>query len=181
MARLFIGIDFPEELKASITQIIPNEKGFKKPLSSQIHLTLRFIGNVTECSQQNIIQNLNAHSTSSCFPLIIRGAGCFILKKIPQVLWISTEPCPALEILKNKIDDALWPLGFKKENREFVPHITIARLKDISAEKIRAWLEKYKDFYCPTTMINKFYLFSSQLSPEGAIYTKEAEFLLRTN
>lgn len=176
--RLFVAIDFPKELKTTISQIIPIENGFRKPLPEQIHLTLKFIGNVPYASKSTIIELLK-EIHQPAFPLTIQGAGCFVHKKIPQVLWISIINSSMLQALKNNIDQALESLGFKKENREFVPHITISRLKNISLEKIKSWLDQHRNFQYPAIMINEFYLFSSQLSQEGAIYTKETEFLLK--
>lgn len=178
MHRLFVAIDLPEQVKESIQEICSGLPEAKWVDVRQLHLTLRFIGETDDGLFTAIKESL-ARISESAFSLTLQGVGCFPPKKSPRVLWVGIDRNDTLIRLADKIEQELVKNGLEPESRRFSPHITIARFRDISTHKAAEYLAKNSLFKTQTFPIEEFYLYSSTLTPKGAVHRREASYPLR--
>ncbi|OGQ97535.1 MAG: 2'-5' RNA ligase [Deltaproteobacteria bacterium RIFOXYD12_FULL_57_12] len=177
MYRLFVAIDLPDDVRAGLADLCFGIPGAKWVPPEQIHLTLRFIGEVDGAIFQDISETL-ADLRTPGFSLRLKGVGHFPPRKPPRVLWVGVEPQPVLIQLRNKVETALIRLGLLPEGRKFAPHITLARLHNTPLNKIGNFLAGNSLFECPPFPVATFQLYSSVLTPKGAIHTIETVYPL---
>lgn len=180
MTRLFIAIDLPEPQKVHLRTLCSGIFGARWMAPEQIHLTLRFIGEVDSKTFSAIAERLAIIQQES-FKLRIRGVGHFPPRGEPKILWAGVEEHSGLTLLKTKIDGALKRLGLENDPRNFHPHITLARLKDVSSETIGEYIAHNNLFSCEPFWVSEFTLFSSTLNPQGSRYAIEAQYPLLTS
>ncbi len=141
-----------------------------------LHLTLRFIGEVNRPQAEDIDHAL-AGLRARAFPLRLSGLGVHTKAGRPNRLWIGAERSAALDHLQAKIETALQRAGREPERRRFVPHVTLARLDPTVAEsKLGAYIQAHNLFQADTVPIAHFALFSSLRGKEQSVYTSEVEY-----
>lgn len=178
MIRLFTGIALPEQVKERLMLAGTGLSGARWQREDQLHLTLRFIGEVEEPVADDIVSALAA-IRSPAFDLTVAEVGAFGEKKRPRVLWAGVRGNPALSHLRAKGETALARVGLPPENRKFHPHITLAKLdRGVSGARLGEWLAHNNHLWLPPFRVDSFHLFSSHLSQSGAIYTIEESFEL---
>src|SRR5271154_3617190 len=129
MLRLFVGIEFPPELKLRLSQISGlGVSGARWVAPGNFHLTLRFIGEIGEDVATDVDEAL-ADIRARRFTLQLAGTGVFGGNK-PHTLWVGAERDPQLARLRDKIELALIRVGLEPEVRKFAPHVTLARLRN---------------------------------------------------
>ncbi len=181
MHRLFVAIDLPATSKERLAEICFGLPRVKWVNPEQLHLTLRFIGEVDGATFVDIRAAL-AQITTPPFHLRLKGLGCFPPRKIPKVLWVGIEqPNAPLAQLRNRIEAALVRLGMEPEHRKFAPHITLARLKETPMNRLANFLAGNSLFNVESFAVEKFHLYSSSLTSKGAIHTLEASYPLLGN
>ncbi|TDJ07367.1 MAG: RNA 2',3'-cyclic phosphodiesterase [Deltaproteobacteria bacterium] len=173
MIRIFIAIDLPEDIKGSLTSLRSKIKCANWVKREQMHLTLTFIGEVSEFKLREITEVLNQISFHP-FSLKLYGVGHFAQK----VFWAGINPNEDLGLLKDEIDQKLLGIGIQLENKSYKPHIALARLKGSKADDLAKLLEQFSLFESREIKVDKFILFSSTLTPKGAIHSVESEFIL---
>ena len=144
------------------------------------HLTLRFIGKTPSAQVKPIAEALqNIASATPELDLEINKLGVFGSHYAPKVLWLGISNTPDLQQLYNSIDEALRQLGFSLPTENFVPHITLGRIKKID-NKNQFWqmFEELQPSYHQQFHIQKISLIRSQLEKEGPIYTTLYDFPL---
>ncbi len=183
--RLFVAIDIDKENKDSLWERAQKLKNFdfkaSFPKKENYHITLKFLGEVDEESIPRIKEALNRASQGIApFEIILSKRGVFPGHRQPKVVWIGIEEKTGkLKKLFENIERELEKLGFKRENREFLPHLTLARVKNIKPQGKKQLLEFCnEEDYVGKVKVNKFSLYQSILDPRGAIYKKIAEFSL---
>lgn len=177
MYRLFVAIDLPDGIKNSLADIRSDLPGARWVAAEQLHLTLRFIGEVDDLLFAQI-QDVLANVTGSPFHMTLTGIGHFPPGKHARVLWVGMETNEDLLELQRDVELALINAGIAPEERRFSPHITIARMKDIHETRIVAFEEKHREFRTFPFPVDAFHLYSSTLSREGAIHKQEATYPL---
>jgi 2'-5' RNA ligase len=177
MIRLFVAIEIPEELRRRMAAISQGVERARWVPEENIHLTLRFIGEVREDVMEDIVAELSKVGGDP-FDVTLVGAGHFESGRRIRALWIGVERNPALQALRERIDAAIVRAGLEPEGRKFKPHITLARINDASPEEVRAWLQANALFRSVPITVGQFVLFSSFQSRSGSIYQSEAEFPL---
>ena len=178
MIRLFVALELPDELRERMAMIERGVTGAKWVPPENLHVSLRFIGEVPEDRYDDIVYALEGvHSEP--FALTITGAGHFESGRRVRVLWLGVERDPALIALNRRIESALVRAGLPPEERKFVPHITLARLNDASPAQVSGWLQANNMFRSIPWPMDSFVLFSSFTSRNGAIYRPEHAFALR--
>ncbi len=170
--RLFTAVEVPEDVSERIAGICHGLPGVRWTPPDQFHMTLRFIGEVSEAQREEISETLSGVHCDS-FTLHLRGLGQFLHRRMPGVIWLDVEMQPALEHLHRKIESALRGLGFPGDKRAFQPHVTIARLKTAPSSRVQQYLDTYGDFDAGSFEVNEFLLLSSVLRPNGATHTVE--------
>jgi len=181
--RSFIAIELPEEARSGLGKLRNElervEHAFVKWVNPEgIHLTLKFLGSIPSKQVAEVGEAMEGATREiSPFHLEISGLGAFPNLKQPRVLWvgISGELDKLLGLQRN-IDSALSPLGFTKEKRPFVPHLTLARIRERASPGER---RTFGDLVVSTIFEDKYHiavdaisLMRSQLTPAGAIYTR---------
>jgi len=176
--RLFTGIKLPTEIKKkiySITQDFRKIKSIKWVEMENLHITLKFIGEVEE-KKYFEIANLLEKVNFSEFEIILQNGGVFPNYHNPKVIWIGVSfKEGTLDKLFYEIEEKLEVIGVKKENRKFKPHLTLGRVKKRSGieevlREIRG--DKFKNFR-ENFLVKEFTLFESILKREGPIYSEK--------
>ncbi len=178
MPRLFVALHLPEMMIAALQPLCTGLPGVRWSLPRQMHLTLRFIGEVDEQRSQQVRATLQMiHGIP--FDLQLQGVGQFPPRGRPRVLWVGVQAPPALFQLQSDINRTIIEAGCPSEDRPFAAHITLARLKiPPDAAALRAYFERHQTFRTPTFTAREFILYSSQLTPAGSIYQPEAVYPL---
>ena len=168
MPRLFVGIDLPFHTKEHLASLEGGVPGARWQSEEQLHLTVRFIGNV-EAPVANDIANALDGLHMEAFDLTLSGVGQFGDKR-PHVIWAGLEQSPPLHRLAGKVEQLLQRLGLPPETRKYTPHITLARLKNPSRDRVFKYLSDHALFQVPAFTVSAFHLFESHLGSAGAIY-----------
>lgn len=183
--RGFISIDL-EDAKIlsqveSIMSSLVSLGGDLKPVEREnIHLTLKFLGNVS-ATKLDEIKSALAHVTFPPFSLEIKGAGAFPNLKRMNVIWVGIEEgWSQVELIYEQTEKLLHQLGFSRETRPFSPHITVARVKSgRKRDEIAAFLSHLTDESFGTFNVENVRLKQSILSPSGPKYSTLFEVLAR--
>lgn len=182
--RCFIAIDMPEDIKNSIANVVEQADHKSKSIrwvpSENIHLTLKFLGEVKESLIAEIEKRIAAVCMRhSIFNIGIRSVGAFPNLKYPNILWVGIDASKELRDLFDAIEESLSELGFEKESRQFSPHITIARIKDKKEiDLTMKTLSSFKDTFFGIVNVKEILLMKSILKPTGAQYSKISTFML---
>ncbi len=179
MYRLFVAIDLPEKVKESIKMICTGLPDARWVDLQQLHLTLRFIGEVDNGLFDAIKESLAGISETS-FSMTLQGVGYFPPKRAPRVLWIGMETNNTLARLADKIEQVLVQKnGLEPERRKFSPHITIARFRETTPARVADYLVRNGSFRTETFPVDAFHLYSSTLTRSGAEHRREASYPLK--
>lgn len=175
MKRLFVAIDLPGELRSEIAGFCRRLPSTRPVVAEQLHLTLRFIGEVDDRCYDGIKKAL-ASVRFAEFQLELRGAGCFPSVVRPRVLWLGLAESPQLMNLQRQIESSLVAVGVTPEERPFAPHITLARFREASPADISPFLRERRDLQLGPFTVGEFYLYSSLLGSSGATHRREAAY-----
>jgi 2'-5' RNA ligase len=144
----------------------------------QLHVTLRFLGDVPTELIEPIIARLEAVRVAH-FILPLEGTGSFPPRSPARVLWIGTgSGHPLLFQLRQRVDDALLAAGLALDVRTFLPHVTLGRVSAKAAANATRWLHTHREAAGPPFMVEAFDLCASELRPEGAVHTLKQRFPL---
>ena len=139
----------------------------------QLHLTLKFLGHTPESSIDNVIDHVQKITLNmKPFDLQIDETGCFPVPTRPRTLWLGIKgTLDPLITMVESIETVLEPLGFPRSDRDFSPHITLARIK--YPQKHTPNVDPFlKSSYDPIDFpVDRVQYFSSELLPTGAVYT----------
>lgn len=177
MIRLFVGLELPEDARERLAALAGGVPGARWVDPENMHLTLRFIGNVGEGEVADIDAAL-ARVRAPAFELEIAGVDAFSRGRRPVMIWAGAELDGALAHLQQRIEAAVVKAGFPPEGRRFTPHITLARLKDASPGRVRQFIAHHNLVRIAPFPVRHFTLFSSHLGQRGASYRAEAAYPL---
>jgi len=172
--RLFVAIALPDAVAASLLTLRSGVPGARWQTREQMHLTLRFIGEVDGRDAASIDDALSILSAPA-LALQLKGVGEFGGKK-PHTLWAGVAPNEALVHLQRKIETALQRIGLEAEPRKFAPHVTLARLRATPAGRVMDWLVDHALYASVPFEVKEFALYSSHLSPNGSVYRVEQTY-----
>jgi RNA 2',3'-cyclic 3'-phosphodiesterase len=184
--RTFIAIDLDENLKEAL-EIFAGEL---KPLTrsvrwvgiSGMHLTLKFLGEISEAQAARIGSALEAAaSRHRIFTLVLEGTGTFPPgRRAPRVLWVGAVPGAPLLALQEDIEGEMAKLAFEREKRPFHPHLTLGRVKSSGGlDSLVQEIRKHRERKFGEMSVEKIIFFQSTLKPSGAEYTVLKEFCLK--
>ena len=176
--RLFVAIDAPAAVVATLHAAIHPLPGFAWTRPEQLHLTLRFLGDTPAALIAPLRERLRAIRVAS-FILPVEGLGVFPPRGQPRVLWCGIgNGHPHLHQLRQRIDDTLLALGIEADLRRFVPHFTLARLTPAARSQLPHWLHTHRNLAAPPFRVDRFTLYASELRAEGAVHTVLVEYPL---
>ncbi|MFX1517060.1 MAG: RNA 2',3'-cyclic phosphodiesterase [Promethearchaeota archaeon] len=176
MVRSFICVEINNsEVVSQIEELISKTKfdGVQPVKSNQIHLTLKFLGEIPTAKIAAIKQALQTIEFPP-FDISLEGMGCFPNINYIRVVWIGIkEGSENLKQLASLVEEKLSPLGFPREKRRFSPHLTLARVKKLrnsDKNQLTAIIQNSKTISAGGQMIDELLLKKSTLTPKGAIY-----------
>jgi len=177
--RLFIAIDLPAVHRAALAALGAPTRGLAWTPLEQLHLTLRFLGDIDEARIADLTTAL-ARVRVEPFILPLEGLGAFPPRGPAQVLWAGVgHGHPRLFQLRQQIDDALLALGLSVDLRIFHPHVTLARVKrEASPATVVQFLKQHREFAAAPFRAEAFNLYASELRPAGAVHTLRQGFPL---
>ena len=170
--RLFVALPLPAPVRAALAPLATPLDGVAWTDPEQLHLTLRFLGDISDEKVRRIVTHLAAVRVEP-FVLPLEGLGAFPPKGAPQVLWLGVgRGHPRLHQLRQRIDDALLAAGLHDlEVRTFHPHVTLARCGAATGPGTLRWMQSLRDFAAPPFRADAFVLCSSALHAAGAMHT----------
>jgi 2'-5' RNA ligase len=167
--RLFVAITLPEDVKARLSGLQTCFPGLKWAEPANMHLTLRFIGQVPQDRVEIVRQSLHA-VRSAAFRLAVVGLGLF-QRRDGGIFWAGVQDEPALRELKRQVDSTLRAeAGLNLEDALFSPHLTLSRLKESPSRKLKSLVQTKTAEHFGEFSVTAFTLFRSFLRPTGAVH-----------
>ena len=177
MHRLFVAIRPPEEVRDLLIDAMDDSPALRWVGDEQLHLTLRFIGEVERPLANDIAAALQ-DLRSTAFELRLSGVGKFE-RRNGGAIWAGVEPKEPVGVLAAKVERTLQQIGLEPEHRAFSPHITLARWNRGSAEAVDGFIRKNSNLRSEPFPVDRFIVFESHLSRHGPHYEEVAAFPLR--
>ena len=177
LLRTFLAVPVPREVSSKKNMLYSTLEHTDGDINwvknAQLHLTLKFLGHTPESSINDVIDQIEKITpVIKPFNLTIEKTGCFPIPTRARTLWLGVKGTldPLLNMVE-LIETALDPLGFPRSNRDFSPHITLARIK--YPQKHTPQVDPFlKSSYDPIDFpVDRVQFFSSELLPTGAVYT----------
>ena len=176
MHRLFVAIRPPEAVIDLLVDAMDDSPELRWVGDEQLHLTLRFIGEVERPTADDLAVALGLLRFAP-FELRIQSVGRFD-RRNGGALWAGVEPKPQVAALAAKVERLCQDVGLAPERRAFHPHITLARWKGRSARAADAFVERARGLSSVPFPVDRFILFESHLSRHGPHYEEVASYRL---
>lgn len=174
MHRLFVAARPPASHRAALLAIMADVAGARWQSDAQLHLTLRFVGEVDRHRANDLVDALRLIRFTP-FDVAVAGVGLFDRKGVVDTLWAGVEPRDPLASLHRKIDRACVAIGLPPEGRAYRPHITLARFGR-GGGLLDPFLARHAALTSPPFPVDSFALFESHLGHDGASYHAIARF-----
>jgi RNA 2',3'-cyclic 3'-phosphodiesterase len=186
LLRTFIAVDIPSQLQQTIqqkTELLRKDLGaslVRWVAAENIHLTLKFLGDVSSANIDMLTQMLRAEAELvHTFDMQVTGLGSFPSLKRPRVLFLGIQAPAGLEALNRAIESACARLGYESDaegRRGFSPHLTIGRVRQdvppAGQQKLRSVLAATVIDSLGIARVDSVHLYKSELKPNGSVYTK---------
>ena len=184
-----MAIEIPSEIRSRLRDLIealrPELPGARWARPEGIHLTLKFLGEVSEQDVRPLVAELERRVTGSRKPFSIEvgGLGTFPSGSRPRVLWVGLEdPSGSLAALQPSVEEAVMSVslpGVARQSRPFRPHLTLARLAgERLPERFARRLDSQRDVACGTMPVTSCALIRSHLGAGGSRYETLSEIPL---
>lgn len=181
--RAFIAIDIPDDLSQQIHDVSHDLAASMDGLpvrwtpAEKIHLTLKFLGDVSESNIEVISNILTTQALQTVpFDLSIGSLGVFPNMKSPRVIWIGVEAPEELTSLQRRVDLETARLGYISDHRKYIPHLTISRISRNAGpgqvQAVSKVLRNQKLGFLGVAKVTELFLYRSDLHPDGAVYTR---------
>jgi len=175
--RLFVGLPLPEDLRQRLAGLGAGLPGARWVASDNLHVTLRFIGDVDDGQAEDIDAAL-ATIRAPAFGVTVGGVGCFDRGGKVHTVWAGVEAGVAISHLYEKVESAVVRTGFAPEGRKFKAHITLARLRGTPAHRVGDYIQTRQGFPGGSFVAERFTLFRSHLGHAGAHYEALVDYPL---
>ncbi|WP_342250702.1 RNA 2',3'-cyclic phosphodiesterase [Sphingomonas sp. OTU376] len=176
MIRLFVGLRPPTPIRAKLLGLMGGIPGARWQDDDQLHITLRFIGDVDERAAEDAATALSGVYWPP-IELSLEGVGAFDKRGRVNAVWAGVRPKEQLAALHRKVDQALVRAGQPPEGRAYLPHITLARMNS-PTEVVERFVEAHAGLASTPFTLDHFFLFESSLGHEGARYDAVARYPL---
>lgn len=176
MHRLFVALRPPAEIRARLSDLMEGVAGARWQDDDQLHLTLRFIGDVDGRVAEDALAALRSVRQPP-LTLMLSGVGCFGARGRPNALWAGVAPHAPLAHLHKKVDQALVRAGLEPERRAYLPHITLARMPR-TAGPVEPFLARHAGLASGGFTIGHFGLYESHMGQGGSSYELVERFAM---
>ena len=183
MIRLFVGLALPLSVRDQLHTLMIGIPGVRWIAPESYHITLSFIGNVSENVAEDIHTALAAIQAAP-FVVEISGTGAFSQGQRVHSLWAGVRHAPPLFLLQSKIEQSIVQKCLKVQpvtTRRYAPHITLARLNSAPTKRVRQFLTASHLFCTTPFRVDRFILFASHLSRKEAFYEHVSDYSLVKN
>lgn len=183
--RCFLGVKLDQDL-------IPDVKDIKDELAEtggdiklvedeNLHYTIKFLGDIREDDVEKIDKIKNELTGIQPFEIEVKGTGAFPTRDYIKVIWLGVgEGYDQFKVLMTRINDKLEDLGFREEDNDLIPHMTVGRVKSgKNKEEIKQKIGNLEDKTIGRVRIEKITLFQSNLKSSGPVYEKLKEYKLK--
>ena len=177
MIRLFVGLALPEEVRLSLAAMCGGVPGARWGPPENFNMTLRFIGEVEMGRAEDIDSEL-LRLRMPQFAITLATVDHFGPGDKARALYVGVERNEPLMRLQGKIENAMQRMGLEPEMRKFIPHVTLARLKETPAPRVQAFHEAHNLFRAGPIGVEEFALFSSHQGKGHSVYREEATYPL---
>jgi len=177
MARLFTGIEIPEDVKDQLSDLQQPLPGVRWIDDDDLHLTLRFVGDIEKRMAEEFALALSEISHVGVFEMRLSGLGTFGGRDVRQI-WAGVESGPELRALARAHERAAQSAGLPVEKRTFKPHVTIARARHSRDETIARFLARHGAFRSHAFTVSHASMFSAKPITGGGPYVVEERFSL---
>lgn len=174
--RLFVALRPPRPVRAALIAAMHGLAAARWQSDEQLHLTLRFIGEVDRHRAEDIAAALGALHAPA-IEARIAGVSVFERQGRPHMVWAGVEPLAPLAALHRKVDQRLTRVGVAPETRAFVPHITLARLNR-AAGPVAPFLALHGDLASAPFVFDHVILYENELAHGGSRYHPVARYPL---
>lgn len=178
--RLFTAIDLAPEILLRLERLLSalrREALIKWSPLDNLHVTTKFIGEWQESRLDELHNVLAAIVPRESFTLELRELGWFPNDRLPRVLWLGVQGGDALDRLAHETEECLEPLGMKREDRRFSPHLTLARIKNpVPLGRLRQKVQELQPATLGTFTVSHFSLFRSDPGSNASIYRKLRDY-----
>ncbi len=177
VVRAFISIELPDEIKEQIDPLVTDLREqdlFKGTFTSKnkYHVTLRFLGEIND-QQVDAVKKTLHDLQFDAFDISLKGMGTFPSKDYIKVVWVGADiGASETTKLQKELDERLAKVGFQKQ-KQFHPHVTVARVNKVYQEykpSLLEFIDLHADIEFGSFEVQKLYLMKSTLTPSGAIY-----------
>src|SRR5882757_4571535 len=176
MPRLFTGLEIPSEIGLSLSMLRGGLPGARWIDPENYHVTLRFIGDVDDVVAHEVASLLGSVRREA-FELRVEDLKSFGGRK-PRAVVATLGPGQAVMELQAEHERLMQRVGLEPEGRKFIPHVTLARLRDSSSRQVADYLSLRAPLHTPLFTVSRFVLFSSRASIGGGPYVVEAAYPL---
>jgi RNA 2',3'-cyclic 3'-phosphodiesterase len=176
MPRLFSALEMPAPLRLRLSLLRSQVHGAKWIAADDMHMTLRFIGDVRNAEADEFHALLD-ELREDPFPVRLTGVGAFGGRD-PRVLWAGVDGGEPLARLQRAHDRAARAAGLSGDPHPFHPHVTLARLRGARGDEVARFLEENGDFRAEPFTAERFVVFSAKPGTGGGPYAIEAAFAL---
>jgi 2'-5' RNA ligase len=181
--RAFIAIDLTPEILNRLDKVAGQLKDrlanvpIRWVLAGNIHLTLKFLGDVSLANLELLKKILQAEAARHHgFEISVGGLGAFPSTRRPRVIWAGVEAPQELSAVHSGIETEMARLGYAREEREFSAHLTLGRVsRNTTSAEVRligSVLESAKIGFLGAASVNEVHLYKSDLQPDGVVYTR---------
>jgi 2'-5' RNA ligase len=174
MPRLFTGVEIPQDVAFDLDLMRGGIIGARWIDRESFHITLRFIGDIEEGLAREIAYELDGVPFRP-FSLRLKGIDVFGGNR-PNTLYAGVEECPELRRLQSSHERMCQALGLEAEPRKFVPHVTLARVKEADIGQIQRFVASHSLYKSREFEVDRFILFSSRPSRGGGPYAVEQSY-----
>src|SRR6476469_886386 len=179
MPRLFVGLEIPREVGQTLSLLRGGLRGARKINPENYHITLRFIGDIDDRLAHEIALLLDGVKRRS-FEVRLSELSAFGGRK-PRAIVVGVEPIQPLSELQAELERLMQRLGLAPEGRKFTPHVTLARLRDVTSRDVADYLTTRGPLFGASFKVSRFVLFSARPAIGGAPYVKELQYELATS
>ncbi len=189
--RTFVAVEASAEVRAAVGRLVPLLQGCEARAAggksapsdaskikwvepANLHFTLNFLGDVPAENVAELCQAVQrAAARHPRFEIEVRGAGAFPTPQRPRTVWLGvTRGAEPMQLLQADIEAELKKLGFRSEDRDYTPHLTIGRVRALArGDALPAKLSQEGDFAAGAMAVAEVVVFSSQLGPGGSTHT----------
>ena len=177
MIRLFAAVALPEDVAEGLAVRQYGLEGARWRSEDQMHITLRFFGEVREDMADDLDAELSGIAAAP-FEIQLAGVGAFGEGDDISAVWAGVADSPELSRLAARCETAARRAGIKPETRTYRPHVTLAYLRRPDPREVAVWMQSHNLLKSPPFAIDRFGLYSSHRTREGSHYRLEREYRL---